>query len=138
MTESLTTPEKNLAVIHTATSARWRDILSFRKVAFEGLPLAREKFIAERKDKISKMGTAAEWDDEKVRQAAKDFAEHDEKWARRAIDGASLVFAHAALDGAAEAYFLAIKPADWEEYVDKKTLSLAEWKETTYEEAFNK
>jgi hypothetical protein len=108
-------------------------------VAIEGLPLARGKFIAEERDSLLARPESAEWNDEKIRWVAKDSAVVYEDMARTAIDTASLVFAHAILDGAAYAYCkvsMLAKPDDWMENLGKKQVSLAEIKDLTYEEVF--
>ena len=115
-TESPTQAEKLLAHTWTGMQIRWNACWVFKKLAIEGLPLARGKFIAKKKSGILKKPEAAELDDEEIRRIAKSLAEYDEKTAKRAINAASLVFAHAILDGAAYGFckvLMLVKPDAW-------------------------
>ena len=124
----------------------WILIHSFRRIAFAGVPYAREAISA---DSIverflqSPQSTQILGDLDSAARAktlatmAKSMTEAAIANARASIDAASIIFAHSILDGAASEccqVTALLAPLDWEQSVADKRVRLADVKSTSYED----
>lgn len=133
----------------SASINRFSMIISFRKIAWFGLPAAIDQIFKESMEFSYDFYTNPENDRFFVDKSAalkavggiegfgKRMTDNQTEQFRTAVDAASLIFAHSILDGAALDYCIAtalVAPATWEAYVDRKKIQLMDFRGLTYDE----
>ncbi len=128
--------------------SRWSIITNLREVGHAGLPYAKTHILQQRTEFVNQLATAPEYEGiiiDREKAISEGFLDRFSEMMTKktiadfqvAIDAASLVFAHTILDNAAFGFCRAAAiaaPSDWENFIERKKISLSELKGKEYEE----
>jgi hypothetical protein len=139
--------ERRYTNIFSTLNQRWSDTHVFRRLAELGAPLAKSRLVAENNLLAQRIAHDAEYDELFIDKAkAVEFFGGTERLAmlltqreltsfQRAVDAASLIFVHSALDAAVSdlcRVCALIAPTDWEPFLSNQKIPLSQAKSSSF------